>query len=103
MALDYNFFIFTAIVLLIVTGLYCLVVTQNLIRLLIGLEILTKAVTLLLVTSGFVTGWIAITQSMTITLIIIEVVIVVVASGIIIGVCNHNRDLDIKKLRKLKG
>jgi copper homeostasis protein CutC len=36
-------------------------------------------------------------------LIIIEVVVVVVASGIVIGVSSHNKNLDIKNLRKLKG
>ncbi|GEM_PF-1372063 len=103
MILDLNFLIFAAFLLLIVTGIYCLIATLNLIRLLIGLEILTKAVTLLLITSGFITGSIAIAQSMTITLIVIEVVVIVVACGIVIGVCNHNKNLDLKNLRKLKG
>ena len=40
------------VALLLVVGLYCLVVSRNLIRILIGLEILTKAVTLLLALGG---------------------------------------------------
>ncbi|MHB9154601.1 MAG: NADH-quinone oxidoreductase subunit K, partial [Endomicrobiales bacterium] len=35
--------------LLFIAGFYCILVTRNLIRTLIGLEILTKAVTLLII------------------------------------------------------
>ncbi len=102
MNVDMSFVIFSAIVLLLITGLYCLIVTQNLIRILIGLEILTKAVTLLLIAAGYLTNWAAVTQSFVITLIIIEVVVIVVACGIVIGVCLHNKNLDTRNLRKLK-
>jgi len=102
MNIDINFWIFSAIVLLLVTGLYCLVVTQNLVRILISLEILTKSVTLLLISSGFLAGAVLIAQSLVITLIVIEVVVIVVACGIVIGVCLHNRNLDTRNLRKLK-
>jgi NADH-quinone oxidoreductase subunit K len=101
--IDMNFVIFSAIVLLLIIGLYCLIATRNLIRILIGLEVLTKAVTLLLVAAGYLTSWVSVTQSFVITLIIIEVVIVVVAFGIVIGVVTHNKNLDTWNLRKLKG
>ena len=52
------FWPFTACVrdALLVAGLYCMLVTRNLIRALIGVEILTKAVTLLIILAGYVTG-----------------------------------------------
>ena len=51
---------------------------------LIGLEILTKAVTLLIIVGGYVTGQMALAQALAITLIVIEVVVIVVAAGIVI-------------------
>jgi NADH-quinone oxidoreductase subunit K len=60
-------------------GLYCMLVSFNLIRLLIGTEILIKAVTLLLVLAGYLNGNTATSQALVITLIVIEVVIMVEA------------------------
>ncbi|MDD2866269.1 MAG: NADH-quinone oxidoreductase subunit K, partial [Candidatus Omnitrophica bacterium] len=73
------------IVVLFVIGFYCLLVTFNLIRALIGLELLIKAVTLLLVLVGYVTAHEALIQSLVITLIVMEVVIIAVAAGIALG------------------
>ena len=42
--------------LLLITGFYCLIVTYNLVRALIGLEILTKSVTLFIILAGYITG-----------------------------------------------
>ena len=92
-----------AVVLLLVTGFYCLLVTRNLIRILIALEILTKAVTLLLIGVGYATGRTALAQTFVITLIIIEVVVIAVAAGIVIGLYRHNGTLDTRKMRNLKG
>ena len=91
------------IVILFVIGFYCLLVTFNLIRALIGLELLIKAVTLLLALIGHVTHHEALAQSLVITLIVIEVVVVVVAAGLVIGLYRHNGSLDVRPLRNLKG
>ena len=47
------------IVLVMVMGVYCLVTTRNFIRVLIGLEIMTKSATLLIVVAGKAAGRIA--------------------------------------------
>ena len=91
------------VVLLSVIGIYCILVTYNLIRVLIGVEILIKAVTLLIVVVGYVTGHAALAQAMVITLIVIEVVVIAVAVGVVLGLHRHNDSLDIRKLRNLKG
>jgi NADH-quinone oxidoreductase subunit K len=93
----------TTVVLMLLAGFYTLVVSRNLIRLLIALEILTKAVTLFLVFAGWVTGDLATAQSFVITLIIIEAVIMVAAAGIVIGIFRHSGSLDIRNIRNLKG
>jgi NADH:ubiquinone oxidoreductase subunit K len=69
-----------------------------LIRILIALEVLTKGVTLTLIVVGKMTGQIATAQSMVITLIIIEVVILAIAAGIIIGIVRHTGSLDVRKI-----
>ncbi len=95
------FGIFT--IILGVCGFYCIMVTKNFIRALIGLEILTKAVTLLIIAAGYVSNRIALAQTMVITLIVVEVVVISVAAGIVFGVFKQIGSLNITKMRNLKG
>jgi multisubunit Na+/H+ antiporter MnhC subunit len=91
------------IVLVFIAGLYCLIVTSNLIRAMIGLELLTKAITLFIILAGYVTGRVALAQALAITLIVIEVVVIAVAVGVILCVFRHNKSVDGKLLRNIKG
>lgn len=90
-------------VLLAITGFYCLVVTRNIIRALIGIELLMKAVTLLLIAIAYATGRTGLGQSLVITIIVIEVVIAAIAGGIAIRVYSHNESIDATRLRRMKG
>lgn len=92
-----------SIIMLFTAGFYCILVTRSMIRGLIGLEILTKAVTLLFVYIGYVTKQVALAQAFVITMIVIEVVIIVVAGGVILSVYRHDESLDVRNLRSLKG
>jgi NADH-quinone oxidoreductase subunit K len=89
--------------LLFTSGLYCILMSRNLIRILIGMELLTKAVTLMLVLAGAVTGRTEVIQALVITLIVIEVVVITVAAGIVIGAFRQNGSIDAKALTDLKG
>ncbi len=89
--------------LVLIIGFYCLIATQNLIRAIIGLELLTKAVTLFIILGGYVTGRTGLAQALAITLIVIEVVVVVVAIGVVLCVFRHNSSVDVKTLRNIKG
>ncbi|OGC36809.1 hypothetical protein A2311_02105 [candidate division WOR-1 bacterium RIFOXYB2_FULL_48_7] len=89
--------------MLAVIGVYCLLYTYSLMRALIGIEILIKAVTLLIIAVGYFSQHLALAQSLVITLIVMEVVIMVVAAGIVLGLHHYQKDLDIRKLRELKG
>lgn len=97
--LGYGFFI----TLLFASGLYCILVTRSLIRAVIGLELLIKAVTLLIIAAGYANNQVGLTQSMVITIIVIEVVIVVIAGGVSLQVFRHTGNLDTGRLRNLKG
>jgi NADH:ubiquinone oxidoreductase subunit K len=89
--------------LLFITGIYCVIATRNLVRTLIGLEVLSKGVTLLLVVGGYLTGRTAFSQACIITLITLEAVVLAVASGIIINAFQHTDSLDTRTLQNLRG
>jgi NADH:ubiquinone oxidoreductase subunit K len=91
------------IILVFIAGFYCLLATFNLIRALIGLELLIKAVTLSIVLAGYVTGRTGLAQAFAITLIVIEVVVIAVAVGVILCVFRHNKTIDVRLLRNIKG
>ena len=91
------------IVLTAIAGFYCIIVTFNLVRALIGIEILVKAATLLIIIAGYVTNNLALAQALVITLIVIEVVLMVVAGGLILWIFRHNETIDTRKLNLLKG
>jgi len=93
----------TFVALLVVSGVYCFLVTYNLLRMLIGIEIMIKGVTLLIVIAGYLSGRMALAQSIIITVIVIEVVVMVVAAGIILGFFNIYDSLNVKNARNLKG
>lgn len=89
--------------LVLITGFYCLIVTYNLIRALIGLELLTKSVTLFIILAGYITGRTGLAQALAITLIVIEVVVIAIAVGIVLCVYGHNKSIDGRLLRNIKG
>ncbi len=91
------------IAMIFVIGFYCVLCTYNLIRALIGLEILIKGATLLIIVAGFVTAHEALAQSLVITLIVIEVVVITVAVGVVLGIRKHTDSLDARNIRNLKG
>jgi NADH-quinone oxidoreductase subunit K len=91
-----------SIVLIFATGFYSLVVTRNLIRVVIALEVLAKAATLLMILAGALTDNMAQAQVFAVTMIVIEVIVTAVAAGIIIGMFRHNDSLDTKDAANLK-
>jgi multisubunit Na+/H+ antiporter MnhC subunit len=89
--------------LVLIAGFYCLIMTYNLIRALIGLEILTKSVTLFIILAGHATGRTGLAQALAITLIVIEVVVIAVAVGIVLCVYKHIKSIDARLLRNIRG
>ena len=91
------------IALMFLTGIYSLLVTRNLMRVLISLEVLTKAAMLLIIAAGYLTNQTAMAQEFVITIIIIEVVVIAVAAGIVVALFRHTDSLDTKSIKNLKG
>ena len=90
-------------ILLFVIGFYYILATTSLLRILIGMEILTKGATLLLVAAGYLTGKMNVIQPIIITMIVMEVVIIAVAAGVVIASYQSNGTVDVSALRNLKG
>jgi NADH-quinone oxidoreductase subunit K len=91
------------VTLIFISGIYCLLMTFNLIKVLIGLELMIKAVTLLLVVAGYFNGNMALAQSLVITLIVVEVVLMTVSVGVVLNIYFHTGNLDSRNIRSLKG
>jgi NADH:ubiquinone oxidoreductase subunit K len=89
--------------LLFFIGLYCLLTSRNLIKLLIGLEIMAKSAVLSFIVAGWARGETFVTQSLVITFIVVEVSIVAVALALVINSFKNTGNLDIRNLSKLKG
>jgi len=91
------------IILIFITGVYCILVSFNLVRVLIGLEILIKAVTLLIILAGYISGQVALAQAIVLTLIVIEIVIMVVAGGVVFWAFKYTKTIDPRRLSNLRG
>jgi NADH:ubiquinone oxidoreductase subunit K len=92
-----------AAALLIGIGIYCLLTMKNLVKLLIGIEIIAKGVTLALVATGFAKKNLLLAQSLAISVIVVDVAVIATALAIIISINRHTKSLDVRKLTKLKG
>jgi len=96
------FYLFFAAVI-IFAGLFGLLTRRNLIRLFIAFEVVSKGVSLILVSTGLVKDHILTAQALAITYIVIEVSLVATALAIIINIQRRTGKLDIRLLTKLKG
>jgi NADH:ubiquinone oxidoreductase subunit K len=91
------------IMIIFIIGLYCILATLNIVRVLIGIEVLMKAVTLLIIISGVASGHGSLSQAMIITLVVIETVFIAVAMGIVLCVFGSDKSLNTGNLTNLKG
>lgn len=89
--------------LLIIAGCYCLMRTYHIIKIIIGIEVAMKAVTLFIAYAGYVNKEMGIAQSFIITVIVVEVVIAVVLAGISLNLYKKYKSMDLRNIRKLKG
>lgn len=91
------------IALIFFTGAYCMIVSKNIIKLLIGFEIISKASIIALITAGYLTSNINLAQSIIIIMILIEVVVIATGLALVVKSYRLNKTIDITKLSRLKG
>jgi NADH-quinone oxidoreductase subunit K len=102
MNLDPLTLVVIGVCILVGVGLYGLLSSRNLIKLIVAMQILTKAAVLALVAAGSANGKINLSQSLAITVIVVDTV--VAAIGLAIGVQVRKRfgSLDAANLSSLR-
>ncbi|MCX7705809.1 MAG: NADH-quinone oxidoreductase subunit K [bacterium] len=88
--------------ILIFIGFYCILARRNMIRLLIGLEIIAKGICLLIV-SGSYSARILVAQALVITVIVIEVCVMAIGLALVIKAYKQAGSIDIRDFSNLKG
>lgn len=91
------------VAMLAVAGLYYVIATKNLVRALIAVEVMIKSATLLIIIAGKATGNMALAQSLVITLIVVEVVLMVAANGIVLCIFRNDQAIDTSTVSRMKG
>ena len=88
---------------LILTGCFELIRTRHMLKIIIALELAIKAVSMFIVLGGWLNGNMPVAESFVVSVIVIEVVVATVLSGIAISIYHKYGNMDIRSLRNLKG
>jgi NADH-quinone oxidoreductase subunit K len=94
--------IITTIIALLGIGFYGLLVTRNLIKVVVALQILVKAAMLAFVFAGNLTGKAGLGQSMALTVIVADTIVAVVGMALAVQVRKNFGTLDLKALTTLR-
>ena len=89
--------------LLFIIGLVSLLTQHNLIKQMFGLKIMLQGVTLGLIQAGRMAGDLRVAQSMVMSALIVETVVIAVALALIVNVFQHYPSGDIDDLNRLRG
>ena len=103
MNIDSQMLAVCAVFALLAVGLYALLTVRNVIKLLIGLQILAKAAILAMVVAGRVSGEPALGQSLAITIIVADTVVAIVGLALAVQIRQRIGTLDIRALARLHG
>jgi NADH-quinone oxidoreductase subunit K len=93
-----------SVLLLFIIGFVCLVVKKDLVRLLMGIEIMFNAANLAFIgfstqTMGFIDPY---GQSVVMITIVLDGAVIAVGLAMVLNVYRHYKTLDVRKLRRLK-
>jgi NADH:ubiquinone oxidoreductase subunit K len=87
---------------LIGIGLYGLLITRNLIKVVVALQVLVKGALLALVAAGTASGTINLGQSLAVMVIVVDTVVAVIGLALALQVKRRMGTLDVKELSTLK-
>ena len=91
------------VILLLAVGFYGLLITRNLIKIVLVLQILVKAVVIALVLAGKASGNLGLGQSIAATVIVADTIVAVVALALAVQVRRRAGTLDLAKISTLRG
>ncbi len=101
--MSYTDIILAAGLVMILAGCIGLIRTQHMLKIIIGIEVAMKAITVFIILGGLINGNMPLAQAFVVTIIVLEVVTAVVLSGIAISLYRKHGSMDIRRLRSLKG
>ncbi len=84
-------------------GLYGVLISRNLIKVVVGLQILVKGAMIALVLAGRLNGKLNTAASLALTVIVVDTIIAVVELALAVQIRRVTGSLDVKSLSKLKG
>lgn len=87
---------------LLAVGLYAILISRNLIKVVIGLQILIKGAMLALIAAGQVAGQADVGESLALTVIVADTIVAVVGMAFAVQVRRRFGTLDIKALSTLR-
>jgi NADH:ubiquinone oxidoreductase subunit K len=96
------FIVILTILSLAGVGFYCLLATRNMIKVIIGLQLLIKGVALTFILGGNLTGQMDLAQTMALTVIVADTIVAVIGLAFAVQVRHRLGTLDIKALSTLK-
>ena len=91
-----------AVIGLLGIGIYCLLITRNLIRIVVGLQILAKGAMLAFILVGNMRGQPSLGQSMALTVLVADTIIAVIGLALAVQVKRRIGTLDLNDLSTLK-
>jgi NADH:ubiquinone oxidoreductase subunit K len=91
------------IVILFFLGFFCLITTKSMVRMIIGIEIMARASTFAFVYFGYMQNNTAVSQSIVVTIIVVEAVVSAIALALIMSLYNKSKTANVTELNKLKG
>lgn len=95
--------VFSGSGLLLLVGLGCLLTQREAIKQVVGLKLMLEGVTLGLVYQGYANGDLHIAQSIVISALVVETILIAVALALIINIYDHYPSGDIDQLDELRG
>ncbi len=102
MNLSLPIIVMAAVIGLIGIGFYCLLVTRNMIRVVVALQIVVKGAMLALLLAGRMQGQLALGQSMALTVIVADTIVAVIGLALAVQIKRRLGTLDINDLSSLK-
>lgn len=90
-------------VLLFLIGLFCLLTRRNVIKQVIGLKIMLQGAALGLIHAGNLRGETRFAETMVISALIVEAIVIAIALALIVNIFRHYPSGDVDHLDRLRG
>ncbi len=90
-------------VVLVVLGLYALLTSRHLIKILVGVQLMGKGILLALVAAGQVSGQADLAQALIVTVIVADTIVTTAGLAFAVRVQRQFGTLDVRALATLKG